>query len=111
MGVQDKIAIIMGKGTKIARSFYGGESEMTVFREFSAGLGTGYLRVCKGMSTRQLSKASGVSNSNISRIENDKVSPTISTYLKLLDALGCDLQVKERRETAATVDDGGTDNL
>lgn len=46
-------------------------------------------RVKKGYSVRELSEISGISKSTISRIENNKVSPTIETVETLADALEC----------------------
>lgn len=49
------------------------------------------LREARGISARHLSELSGVSAAMISRIENDQVSPSISTMTALSDALGVTL--------------------
>jgi transcriptional regulator with XRE-family HTH domain len=45
------------------------------------------IRKGKGISSYQLEFLSGVSQSNISRIESNEISPTIETLLKLCTAL------------------------
>lgn len=45
----------------------------------------------KDYSIRRLSKASGVSTAQISRIENELTIPTIETLCRLAKALGCDV--------------------
>lgn len=49
------------------------------------------LRKSKSMSIRKLSRLSGVSHTEISRIEASEVSPTLETLLKLANALGVDI--------------------
>lgn len=49
------------------------------------------LREARGISARHLAEQSGVSAAMISRIENDQVSPSISTMSALSDALGVTL--------------------
>jgi transcriptional regulator with XRE-family HTH domain len=49
------------------------------------------LREARGMSARHLADRSGISAAMISRIENDQVSPSISTMSSLSDALGVTL--------------------
>jgi len=49
------------------------------------------LREARGISARHLAERSGVSAAMISRIESDKVSPSISTMTSLSDALGVTL--------------------
>ena len=44
-----------------------------------------------GMSQRALAKRAGVPSSSVSLIENDKVSPSVSSLKRLLDALGVSL--------------------
>ena len=44
------------------------------------------------MSERQLSDISGISHTEIARIESGEVSPTLDTLLKLADALGVDIK-------------------
>lgn len=48
------------------------------------------LRETKGFSQNELSKRSGVTQSNISRIESGEHSPKIGTLQKLAIALGID---------------------
>ena len=45
------------------------------------------LRVSKGLSQRQLADASGVANSMISMVEQDRSSPSIASLKKILDGL------------------------
>lgn len=42
----------------------------------------------KNISQKELSSLTGISESYISRIENQKISPTINTYLRLVHELG-----------------------
>lgn len=46
----------------------------------------------KGITQRELSKRSGISEENISRIINGKNDPTLKTILKLADALEMPIQ-------------------
>lgn len=45
------------------------------------------IRQHKGLTTRQLSELSGISKSQISRIENNQQMPTIDTLCRLATAL------------------------
>ncbi len=45
----------------------------------------------KGLSMRELAKMSGTTIGTLSQIENNKISPSISTLKKILDALGMTL--------------------
>ena len=45
------------------------------------------IRQHKGLTTRQLSELSGISKSQISRIENNQQMPTIDTLCRLAEAL------------------------
>lgn len=49
------------------------------------------IRWKKDYSIDQLAKASGVSNAQISRIENGLTMPTIETLCRLAKALNCDV--------------------
>lgn len=44
------------------------------------------------ISQQELASLTGVDQSNLSRIEHGKVPATLETYLRLLSALGLDLQ-------------------
>jgi transcriptional regulator with XRE-family HTH domain len=50
------------------------------------------LRKGKGMSIRNLSILSGVSHTEIGRIESGEVSPTLDTLFRLSDALRVDIK-------------------
>lgn len=52
----------------------------------------GILRENKNLSIRQLSELSGVSHTEIARIESGEVSPTLDTLLKLSVSLGVELK-------------------
>lgn len=63
-----------------------------------------YIRKEKGISSQQLEYLSGVSQSNISRIESNDISPTIDTLLKLCKALEISvLELFENNELASLV--------
>lgn len=47
------------------------------------------IRCGYGLTQKQLSIMTGISQANISDIENGRVSPTISTAAKIAAALGC----------------------
>ena len=49
------------------------------------------LRLAKGYSQRKLAKLSGLTNTSISSIERNKVSPAVNTLKAILDVLGSDL--------------------
>lgn len=46
------------------------------------------MRIENNLSQKELSSLTGISENCISRIENQKISPTISTYLRLIHELG-----------------------
>jgi transcriptional regulator with XRE-family HTH domain len=50
------------------------------------------IRFCLKITTRELSDLSGVSISEINKIENHKVSPTIDTLFKLSTALNVQIE-------------------
>ena len=50
------------------------------------------IRKRKGISIRELSRKSGVSHTQILRIETGMESPSLRTLLKLADALGVDIK-------------------
>lgn len=50
------------------------------------------IRKSRGMSIRELSKKSGISRTEISRIELEEVSPTLDTLLQLANALNVDIK-------------------
>ncbi len=45
----------------------------------------------KGLTLRELSDISGISKSEINRIENQKSHPTLYTLLKIAKSLDCDV--------------------
>jgi len=45
------------------------------------------IRQSKGLTTRQLSEMSGISKSQITRIENNQQTPTIDTLYRIAEAL------------------------
>ena len=49
------------------------------------------LRISRGLSQRELAKLAGTTNSTISAIEKNAVSPSVSSLKKLLDAIGISL--------------------
>ncbi|GAF53034.1 helix-turn-helix domain-containing protein [Psychrobacter sp. JCM 18900] len=49
------------------------------------------LRLAKGYSQRKLAKLSGLTNTSISSIERNKVSPAVNTLKAILTVLGSDL--------------------
>ena len=49
------------------------------------------VRKGKGLSQRELAKRVGVTNSTISLIERDRISPSVDTLSAILDALGTTL--------------------
>jgi len=55
------------------------------------------------LSLRQLSEKAGVSPSTIQKIENNQISPTLATILKITKALGKDLQFFLDEEERADV--------
>ena len=46
------------------------------------------LRVANGMSAREVASRAGITPAYLSRLENDKVSPTVSTLTRVLQAMG-----------------------
>lgn len=51
-------------------------------------------RCSQGLTQKELAKKTGIRQSNISRIERGKCSPTIETLKKLADGLGMKLNVQ-----------------
>lgn len=49
------------------------------------------------LSQQDLSRLSSIAQPAIARIEKQKVDPQLSTLIKLLDAMGLELQIRERR--------------
>lgn len=63
-----------------------------------------FIRKEKGISSQQLEYLSGVSQSNISRIESNEISPTIDTLLKLCNALEISvLELLENNELTSLI--------
>ncbi|MBI3316891.1 MAG: helix-turn-helix transcriptional regulator [Candidatus Omnitrophica bacterium] len=46
------------------------------------------LRLQKGITQEELSRRTGISQANLSKIEKEKQDPTLSTFLKICEALG-----------------------
>jgi len=67
------------------------ESMMEFVSEASVGERVLHLRQISGLSQRELAKRAGLTNSVISTIEQDKVSPSVSSLEKLLSGFGLDL--------------------
>ncbi len=69
------------------------------------------IRKQKGLSQRELAKRAGVTNSTISLIEQNRVSPSVSSLKKVLDGLPMPLQeffavnVQEKRQVFYSADD------
>lgn len=55
------------------------------------------MRLVRGWSGRELSDRAGVSSSTLSRAERGLGEPSISAVIRWLDALGYDLELRERR--------------
>lgn len=53
-------------------------------------------RTIRGISATELSRATGVTNGTISRIEAGKHNPTAETIEKLCEALQCDIVIYPR---------------
>ncbi|MCL7939302.1 cupin domain-containing protein [Halomonas sp. ATCH28] len=54
---------------------------------FDVGARLKQLRLSRGLSQRELAKRAGVTNSTISLVEQNNVSPSVSSLKKILDAL------------------------
>lgn len=54
------------------------------------------IRTQKGINIRTLSQKTGLNISNLSLIEQGKRQPQIDTVVKILDALGAELIVREK---------------
>jgi transcriptional regulator with XRE-family HTH domain len=54
------------------------------------------LRMEEGLSTTELSKASGVSATLINGYERGKVSPNWKTLEKVLDVFGCEVEIVKK---------------
>ena len=50
-------------------------------------------RARKGWSQKQLSQASGIDQSDISKIERGVANPSVSTLARIAEALGCELRI------------------
>jgi transcriptional regulator with XRE-family HTH domain len=73
--------------------------------EQALGIRLRTLRKQAKLSIRQLSKLAGVSASYVTGVESGRISPTISTFRKLLTALGTDLGGFFAEDTALGVED------
>ena len=61
------------------------------FEEEDVGKKINQLRLAKGFSQRKLARMAGLTNTSISAIERNKVSPAINTLKAILTVLGSDL--------------------
>lgn len=59
--------------------------------QFDIGARLNAMRSAAGMSQRQLAERAGVPHAQISNVENNKVSPSISTLRKILNGLGVNM--------------------
>ncbi len=50
-------------------------------------------RQSKGMTQKELAKASNLTQSVIARLESKKITPRLDTLLKIASALGCNIDV------------------
>lgn len=55
-------------------------------------------RRSKGMTQKELAKASNLTQSVIARLESKKATPQLDTLLKVASALGCDIAVVPARK-------------
>ncbi len=60
-------------------------------------------RTDRGLTQSQLAELAGTTQSAISRLESNRVSPTIETLARLLDVLGCELEMNSRPKRAPTI--------
>ncbi|WP_201594370.1 cupin domain-containing protein [Psychrobacter vallis] len=67
------------------------DSETEESSEEDIGKKINQLRLAKGYSQRKLAKLSGLTNTSISSIERNKVSPAVNTLKAILGVLGSDL--------------------
>lgn len=67
------------------------ELEMDSQPEEDIGKKINQLRLAKGYSQRKLARMAGVTNTSISAIERNKVSPAVNTLKAILQVLGSDL--------------------
>ena len=68
-----------------------------------AGSALKALRQSRKMTQKQLADLTGTAQSTISDIETGVVSVSLDVYLRLLEALGCDLTVTDRKTDADTI--------
>ncbi|PRY69251.1 XRE family transcriptional regulator [Halomonas ventosae] len=61
--------------------------DRTMEEAFDVGARLKQLRLSRGLSQRELAKRAGVTNSTISLVEQNNVSPSVSSLKKILDAL------------------------
>ena len=52
-----------------------------------------YFRKAQGLTATELAGRSGVNQTTISFIENEKVNPTLDTIEKLVEAMGCEIRI------------------
>ena len=56
-------------------------------------------RKAMDMSQDELAKKSGISQQALSRLEREKHVPTLSTFIKIINALGLEITLTKRKET------------
>jgi transcriptional regulator with XRE-family HTH domain len=61
------------------------------------------LRVARGLSARTVAARAGITPAYLSRLENDKVSPTVSTLTRVLQAIGASVGQLFTSETGPVV--------
>lgn len=66
-----------------------GNKDEKFLKEFGKNLQK--LRVAKGLSTRQLAYEADISHSSVGRLEAGLANPTMTTLVKLVEALDVDL--------------------
>jgi transcriptional regulator with XRE-family HTH domain len=65
---------------------------VTEVNGFAVGARIKAARLAQGLSQRELARRANITNANLSMIEQEKVSPALTTIEKILAALGVDLQ-------------------
>ena len=68
----------------------------TYLKEFGKNLQK--LREKKGLSTREFAYMADISHSSVGRLENGLTNPTLTTLIKLADALEVDLNTLSMRK-------------
>jgi DNA-binding XRE family transcriptional regulator len=68
------------------------------------------LRRHRQLTQKQLEKATGIPQSEISRIESGRANPTLATLRTLVRALGGEIRIVERQETPSAASYSGYQN-